>query len=81
MQEVLLLGSGNNALKYINQYYNTENIVAAVDNNSSKWGEYLNHTIPIISLEDYKQQYSKYKIIITIFKCEEIIKQLEKIIL
>lgn len=56
MEKCVLFGAGKIASKIHEKY--KEEIVAVIDNDPSKIGLYIWDDIPIISLKDYKDDYS-----------------------
>lgn len=74
MEKCVLFGAGKIASKIHEKY--KEEIVAVIDNDPSKIGLYIWDDIPIISLKDYKDDYSFLPIMITTVYCKNIEKQL-----
>lgn len=76
MEKVYLFGSGSNAYGVI-EYIGKENVIALVDNEIKKQGDYL-HGRPIISFETLKEIYQGEEIVITAAMYKEIVPLLEE---
>lgn len=76
MEKLILFGAGNMGIKTYKKYKNDYEIVAVIDNDSSKWGKTFEDNVKIISLDDYVNQYSGIKIWISVANTKEIEKQI-----
>lgn len=73
-KEIVLFGAGEICKKICEQ--KGEQIKAVIDNDPNKVGNIIGKSIPIISLDCYKEEYRDIPIIISTFHSQEIIKQL-----
>lgn len=73
---VILFGSGKIASKVHKRL--GKSIQAVIDNDVQKVGTVIWENVPIISIEQYEDEYSTLPIVIAVSKCEEIEKQLIK---
>lgn len=67
-EKIVLFGAGKYAKKVIDIVDNYFEIVAIVDNNSNVWGQMFVDTYPIISINEYKNNYLMFRIWIAIEK-------------
>ena len=74
MEKYVLFGAGKIASRIYEKY--KKEIVAVIDNDTSKIGLYIWDDIPIISLKNYKDNYNLFPIMITTVYCKKIEKQL-----
>lgn len=72
----VLFGAGRIGTEIIDKHI--YEIVAVIDNDKEKQGYYIQDNIPIISLSEYINNYNGVPIIIAVFECNEIIRQLKK---
>jgi FkbM family methyltransferase len=81
MKKIILFGAGNNGLDYISNFKNiNKSIYLFCDNDTNKWGTYINE-VRIISFKELLGMYSSnelYQIIITMGKILEIYDLLKK---
>lgn len=76
MQKVYLFGGGNNAYGVI-EYIGKENVIAIIDNEPKRQGDFV-LDIPIIAFEEYKNKQRGEKVVITAAMYEEIVQQLQE---
>lgn len=75
MDKIYLFGAGINAYGIIS-YIGKENVIAVIDNNEKKQGNEI-MDIPIISFDDFLNQYDGKEVVITAAICDDMICQLE----
>ena len=67
-EKIVLFGAGKYAEKVIDIVDSYFEIVAIVDNNSDVWGQMFAYSYPIISINEYKHNYLKFRILIAVEK-------------
>ena len=75
MEKVALFGCGNYGKKALWEY-GKENVVCFIDNSKDNQGKTI-EGIPIISLDDYKENWTQYDIVISATAIKEIKTQLD----
>lgn len=79
MERVVIFGAGELGKRCFYNPNRRFEIVAAIDNNSAKWGGVFEKSIPIIGVSEYREKYRECDIVITMSKYKDVEMQLKKL--